>query len=476
MGQHPNDESWAGPSDSDGDSVSPDVDSTQALPPTGSTQPIASGEVPPGNYGQPPYDAGPGYGGQGYGQQGYGQQPPYGQQQGYGQQGYDQQPPAYGQQQGYGQQPPYGQQQGYGQHGYDQQPPTYGQQQGYGQHGYGQQPPYGQQGYGQQPPAYGQQPPTHWQNLPPEDLVRMHQPGVIPLRPLTLGDTFEGSLKTMRRNPEATIGMAVLVLGVLLLPSIGLSLAVPRLFPELNTIDAIAVASLLPTMINALATLVLSGFVIYVVSEAALGDRVGIAGTWDAVKSRIPALIGVSILSFLAVFGTALGVIMVGALAAVALGPVGLLVMIPLMLGFIPLMLWLFARLSLAPAAVVLEKAGPLQGLKRSWGLTQGGQAWRVLGITLLAGIITALFAALIGGLLGLLAGALINLATGNLDGQFTAQVVTDHLLSFIVGAITTPFTAGVTALLYLDLRMRREGLDVSLLRAAQERAAARRG
>ncbi|WP_256840912.1 glycerophosphoryl diester phosphodiesterase membrane domain-containing protein [Ornithinimicrobium cryptoxanthini] len=477
MGQHPDEEQWSAPSD---DAGSPDVDSTQAIPPTGSTQAIAWGD-PQGGYGQPPYAAGPGDQGrapgqqQGYGQPGYGQQPPYGQQgygqqpPPYGQQGYGQQPPPYGQQ-GYGQQPP-----PYGQQGYGQQPPPYGQQ------GYGQQPPpYGQQGYGQQPPPYGQQgygqPPTQWQNLPPEDLVRMHQPGVIPLRPLTLGDTFEGSLKTMRRNPEATIGMAVLVLGVLLLPSIGLSLAVPRIFPELNTIDAIAVASLLPTMINALATLVLSGFVIYVVSEAALGDRVGITGTWDAVKRRIPALIGVSVLSFLAVFGTALVVILVGALAALALGPVGLLVLIPLMLAFIPLMLWLFARLSLAPAAVVLEKAGPFQGLKRSWGLTRGGQAWRVLGITLLAGLVTALFAALIGGLLGLLAGALIDLVTGNLDGQFTAQVVTDHLLSFIVGAVTTPFTAGVTALLYLDQRMRREGLDVSLLRAAQERAAARRG
>ena len=49
-----------------------------------------------------------------------------------------------------------------------------------------------------------------------------------------------------------------------------------------------------------------------------------------------------------------------------------------------------------------------------------------------------------------------------------------DHLLQLLVGALTVPFTAGVTALLYLDQRIRREGLDVSLLRAAQDRAAAR--
>ena len=43
-----------------------------------------------------------------------------------------------------------------------------------------------------------------------------------------------------------------------------------------------------------------------------------------------------------------------------------------------------------------------------------------------------------------------------------------------LVQAFVIPFTAGVTALLYLDQRMRREGLDVSLYRAAQARAAAR--
>lgn len=431
MGQHPDEGQWSAPNN-DGD------DSTTPLPPSYGQQP-----PPPG--GQPPQ-----YGGrQNYGQQ---QPPPP---PGYG-------PPQYGGQQGYGQQP----QQGYGPQGYGQQPPP--------PPGYGQPPQYGgPHGYGQQ--GY-RQPPAQWHNLPPEDLVRMHQPGVIPLRPLTLGDMFEGSLKTMRRNPEATIGMAVLVLAVLLLPSVGLSLAVPSVFPELNMVDAAAIATFIPMLLSSLATLALSGFVIYVVSEAALGDRVGIAQTWQAVKGRILALIGVSLLSFLVLFTAVVGVILVSVVFVALLGPIGMIVLVLAMLGMIPLMLWLYARVSLAPAAVVLEKAGPIQGLKRSWALTQGRQAWRVLGISVLAGLIAALFSALIGGLLGVLGTSLLGLMTGNESTLFTGQVIMDHLTSFVVGAVTTPFTAGVTALLYLDQRMRREGLDVSLLRAAQERAAARRG
>lgn len=349
--------------------------------------------------------------------------------------------------------------------GYGNQPPQYGAP----PPGYGNQPPQ----YGGQPPAYGQ--PHQWATLPPEELARMHQPGVIPLRPLRLGDMFEGALKTMRRNPEATIGMAVLVLAVLMVPSLALTMVIPTLFPDLALVDALSIASLIPTLFNALATLTLSGFVIYVVSEAALGDRVGIGQTWTVVRGRIPALVGISILNFLIVFGILLGVALVGLLLIATTGAIGALLMVLMMLALIPLMLWLYARLSLGAAAVVLEKAGPVTGIKRSWALTEGKQAWRVLGISLLAGILASMFAALVGGLIGVLIGAVIAAISGDVSTQYYLQVVIDHLSTFLIGAIVTPFTAGVTALLYLDQRMRREGLDVGLVRAAQDRAAARR-
>ena len=39
-------------------------------------------------------------------------------------------------------------------------------------------------------------------------------------------------------------------------------------------------------------------------------------------------------------------------------------------------------------------------------------------------------------------------------------------------GSILNPWSAAVTALVYIDLRMRREGLDLDLLRAADAREA----
>ena len=47
--------------------------------------------------------------------------------------------------------------------------------------------------------------------------------------------------------------------------------------------------------------------------------------------------------------------------------------------------------------------------------------------------------------------------------------VFTSYLSQIIVGAVTTPFTSAVTALQYVDQRIRKEGLDVQLIAASQQ-------
>jgi len=393
--------------------------STQPFPP-GSTQPVPPGPVPSA----PP-------------QGGWGGAPG-------GQQPYPGQPPAYGSQQPY-----------------PGQPPTYG--------GHPPYPPY--------PGAPGPYPgaaPQQWHHLPPEDLIRLHKPGVIPLRPLKLGDIFSGAVLTMRRNPEATIGMAVLVLAVFLVPSLLISLAtrsVTSLAPE----DWQVLATLAPTVFAAIATLALSGFVIYVVSEAALGDRVGIGQTWRAVRGRLLALLGVTLLTGLVVGGGFLLIVLVVIAMASAIGGAGILLGVLVVLASIPLVLWLSAKVALGPAAVVLERAGPARGIARSWALTSGGQAWRVLGIILLAGLLANIFGTAVTLPISFAVFALLELVTGDPSALLTGTVVAEHIVQLVVNAVVTPFTAGVTALLYLDQRIRREGLDLTMIRAAQERAAARR-
>ena len=51
------------------------------------------------------------------------------------------------------------------------------------------------------PPGYQYAPPGY----PPQPMAL--QPGVIPLRPLTLGDIFNGAIRYIRANPKATLGL-----------------------------------------------------------------------------------------------------------------------------------------------------------------------------------------------------------------------------------------------------------------------------
>lgn len=341
-------------------------------------------------------------------------------------------------------------------------------------------PPPGWQepaGFAPPPGAPGQ--PTDWHRLPPEELSRLHQPGIVPLRPLGVGDVFGGALQTMRRNPGATIGTGFLVLALLLVPSYLGSLAVLQvgaLAPE----DRSVLLSLVTLLFSMLGSVALTGMIVHVVGEAVLGDRAGLAETWQAVRGRLPALLGTLLLMSLLLGAVAvvavLAFVLLGWLASGA-GDVAIVVVIVIgALALVLLLVWAGIRMSLAPAAVVLEAVGPWRGLRRAWSLTTGGQGWRVIGITLLASILTSIFTSAVQVPVTFGAMLLGGIDVFSEDGLLSPLMVgVDHLVQLVVGSFVIPFTAGVTALLYLDQRIRREGLETALFQAAQSRAAARR-
>ena len=61
--------------------------------------------------------------------------------------------------------------------------------------------------------------------------------------------------------------------------------------------------------------------------------------------------------------------------------------------------------------------------------------------------------------------------ATASAGGSANSDYVLLQLLTtlggIVAGALTYPFAASVATLLYVDLRMRKEGLDIELMRAA---------
>jgi hypothetical protein len=102
-------------------------------------------------------------------------------------------------------------------------------------------------------------------------------------------------------------------------------------------------------------------------------------------------------------------------------------------------------RFSVFVPAIVVERRRGTEALSRSWNLTRG-RSWSVFG----AFIVAAFLAGIVSG---------VFTAIGNHAGWFVAG-----LLAGIASSITTPFTGLVLTLIYLDLRVRKEQLDVPTL------------
>jgi low affinity Fe/Cu permease len=122
----------------------------------------------------------------------------------------------------------------------------------------------------------------------------------------------------------------------------------------------------------------------------------------------------------------------------------------------IPVVLWVLIRWSVGLPALFAEGIGPVKAVGRSWNLVRDNW-WRTLGIliivTIMVSLIQTALAALFGGIAALAPGL-------NSDIRAGAVTTVTTLVDALVGAITP---IAVT-LLYLDLRVRKEGLDLDQL------------
>ncbi|MFD2119798.1 glycerophosphoryl diester phosphodiesterase membrane domain-containing protein [Streptomyces cirratus] len=136
----------------------------------------------------------------------------------------------------------------------------------------------------------------------------------------------------------------------------------------------------------------------------------------------------------------------------------------------LPLFVWLWFRFLLASPALMLERAGVFTALRRSAKLVKGSW-WRLFGIT----VLTTVIAAIVSGIASLPFTVLALLTNpGGLSGLADGSVAQSwsFLLISGIGAVISmtfvlPMQAGVTVLLYIDQRIRREALDMELGRAA---------
>jgi hypothetical protein len=237
---------------------------------------------------------------------------------------------------------------------------------------------------------------------------------------------------------------------------------------QLDVVSGALEAQLFPAVLTFFAVTVLNALLIVPVSAAVLGRRTSPGQMWERAKGRLLPAVGLALLTGLALIGTVVGVLVPG-IVVLAAGETGLGVLLLLAGGVAAIVLGvlLAVRWALAAPALVLEKASVTTAMRRSWRLT-GRSFWRVLGILLLTGIIVSIGQAAISFPLSALSSLPAAGQSNPYDnlGTVFAQLLISGLGSIIAGAVFYPFNAASSALLYIDLRMRREGLDVRLAQA----------
>ncbi|MDF2146538.1 glycerophosphoryl diester phosphodiesterase membrane domain-containing protein [Knoellia sp. p5-6-4] len=311
-----------------------------------------------------------------------------------------------------------------------------------------------------------------------------HKPGIIALRPLSLGDIVEASFACLRRNPRTFLGLA-LVTSLAVLVVIGVLGAVGYVVAtSLESGDALdlflalgltsSAAALL--FLSSATSIALSGILAYPVGEAVLGRNVTMGETWGRTRRFLPRLVGLCAILVVpptVVFGLLVALAIWGFVdGAPAAGVLGVVAVLCLAVATT----WLGIRLALATPALVLEDLGVIASLRRSWRLTPG-LFWRTFGILLASSMLIGVvqyvlsFALQLGGMvLGL---ALDSMVSGGGAEAAAGLVVAGAsvLGSLLSGVLTQPFLAAVLALLYTDARIRKEGFDLALARAAADAA-----
>ena len=331
------------------------------------------------------------------------------------------------------------------------------------------------------------------------------KPGLVPLRPMTLGTILGASFQVMRRNPRTTL-VPGLLLAVLLALTVSIGFlvvigAVSRIGTTTNSqdVDALAAGSIALALLVALAggalstvaTALMQAIIVQEVARGTVGERLTLAQIWAAGRGRFGAvvgytalLIGAVTLGFVLFYALIFGLTIATTVGAASGGSnttrsprrsprLGLTLLGGL--GAVVLWLWLSTKLAFVPAAIVLERLPIRRAIVRSWtaqprlllahprhpaagaGHDLGRHADRrdpAVGRRVARGRSAQ--------------------PDRRRDGRQLRLRADRRRYAVIAGlsAIGMVILSATSSLLYLDLRMRKEGLDLELSRFVEARQA----
>jgi len=268
------------------------------------------------------------------------------------------------------------------------------------------------------------------------------------LRPLRIGELLDAAITIYRANAATLIrSVAAVVVPLQVLGALVLASATPDSLssgsffpsqPETTTLSnrdlAIFLAgTLLSAVLTWVAGILATAACFKAVSDAYLGGR----PEWrSSVRFAVDRLWPLLWLTFL---GTILNI----------------LAIVPLVFPAI----YLSVAWSVGTPTLLAEDVRGRRALGRSRRLVKG-RWWPTAGVLVISLLLVGIVSLVIGGLLGALVAA-----TGS--DSAVADALVNGAAGIAGGVIATPFQAAVVTLLYVDLRVRKEGLDVELLARA---------
>jgi hypothetical protein len=227
-------------------------------------------------------------------------------------------------------------------------------------------------------------------------------------------------------------------------------------------------------------TAIIQGIITLEVARGIIGEKLTFAGLWRLARGRLGALIGWSLAITVALVVVVFVVVVVVTLIAILGGSAGVIIAVLLGMGaalvFVAGFAWIGTKLSLVPSALMLERLSLGAAIRRSWTLTTG-YFWKTLGIQLLisvtlqaaAQVVTfpvSIVIALGGGLLN------PNDDPNGVPAIVVVGTIVTGIVSVIFSAIITVMQSSAVALIFIDIRMRREGLDLDLAKYVEARQA----
>lgn len=323
------------------------------------------------------------------------------------------------------------------------------------------------------------------------DDLGVREDGSEPLRPWLPADLLDNAARTISENKAIMLGLPVLAGIALAAVQAGLTqLTVPggigALFGEEDPLEQAGAALLLmygvQLVLFAVVSSMLAGIIALAAVRSQLGRRLGPRELLRLVRPALPALAAVGLLQslsfvvLLAGWGLSVFGIGLGADAAISSDVAGLLALVLILVGAV-LVIIFGIRLVLAGTVVLMEgkhapdvglyvpaRVGAWGALKRSWYLVKG-RFWRVFGVLLFGGVVVNIVSyALQFGVttLVLTLGSWVDSSEGDaalIVGIAVAAAAGVATVATLIASLA--FMSAVQALIYLDLRVRREGLDL---------------